>query len=68
MEKLTQREREVLTCLVKGYRNHEIAAQLSMSFHTVKAHLNSIYRKFGVENRVQATCKAMQHADLLLDL
>ncbi len=67
MERLTPKEREVLNCLVKGYRNHEIASQLSMSFHTVKAHLNSIYRKFGVENRVQATFVAMQNPDEFLD-
>ena len=63
MEELTPKEQEVLQCLVKGSSNYEIAQELAISFHTVKAHLSSIYRKLEVDNRVQATCKAILCAD-----
>lgn len=58
MTNLTERERSVMTYLIKGYKNGEIADKLSISVHTVKAHLESIYDKLGVNNRVQAAIKA----------
>ncbi|HMA37107.1 MAG TPA: tetratricopeptide repeat protein [Chloroflexia bacterium] len=52
---LTRREREVLRLLVTGLSYNEIADQLSLSFHTVHAHLRTIYGKLGVTSRAQAT-------------
>jgi ATP/maltotriose-dependent transcriptional regulator MalT len=55
---LTERELSVIKYVAKGFVNSEIAEQLHISVHTVKAHLEAIYDKFGVKNRVQATVKA----------
>ena len=51
---LTHREREILSFLIVGRTNREIAAELSISPSTVKAHLSSIYPKLGVSNRTEA--------------
>ena len=57
---LTERERNVLYYLVQGYKNNEIGDELNISVHTVKAHLEAIYDKLGVNNRVQAAIKAFR--------
>ena len=56
---LTQREKDTLELLVKGYSNEEIAESLVVSVHTVKAHLENIYYKFNVHNKVQAAVHAI---------
>ena len=48
---VTDREREIIDFVCKGYTNKEIAASLSLSEHTVKAHLNRIFRKFKTTSR-----------------
>lgn len=53
-ERLTAREREILVLLSEGYQNKIIASDLSLSEHTVKVHLQNLYRKLGVHNRTQA--------------
>ena len=58
MTYLTEREHNVLYYLSLGLKNKDIADKLSISVHTVKAHLESIYEKLEVSNRVQATIKA----------
>jgi NarL family two-component system response regulator LiaR len=55
---LTDREKEVLRCLQQGATNQEIAARLRISGHTVKTHLDHIFRKLNVHNRTQAAVKA----------
>ncbi|HEV2369322.1 MAG TPA: response regulator transcription factor [Acidimicrobiales bacterium] len=57
---LTERERQVLRCLVRGSRNEEIAGELFMSTATVKTHLNHIYAKLEVRGRHEATARAIQ--------
>jgi len=57
---LSEREAEVLTCVVKGMSNKEIASSLSISHQTVKNHVTSILRKFGVEDRTQAVVYALK--------
>jgi len=59
---LTEREAEVLTLLSKGYANKEIAAQLAISFDTVRAHLKKIYEKLHVRCRTEAAAKFLQAA------
>jgi DNA-binding CsgD family transcriptional regulator len=51
---LTDREREVLDLLSKGFTNPEIAGLLGISEHTVKFHTSSLYVKLGVANRTEA--------------
>lgn len=51
---LTERELEVLQYVVEGKTNKEIAQILTITHHTVKAHVASIIRKFGVKNRLEA--------------
>ncbi|MBI3738708.1 MAG: response regulator transcription factor [Chloroflexi bacterium] len=57
---LSDREMEVLECVVKGMSNKEIASLLGISHQTVKNHVTSILRKFGVEDRTQAVVYALK--------
>ena len=57
---LSDREMEVLSCVVRGMSNKEIAATLGISHQTVKNHVTSILRKFGVEDRTQAVVYALK--------
>ncbi|HEY3862525.1 MAG TPA: response regulator transcription factor [Verrucomicrobiae bacterium] len=54
---LTDREREVLAALAKGYAYKEIAGQLKISFETVRTHLRAIYEKLHVHSRTEAVLK-----------
>lgn len=54
MERLTEREAEVMNLLASGLNNQEISEQLCISTHTTKAHVSNIYKKLGVTNRVLA--------------
>jgi DNA-binding CsgD family transcriptional regulator len=56
---LSAREAEVLSELVNGARNSDIAATLGISERTVKAHLGSIYQKLGVDSRSAAVAAAV---------
>ncbi len=58
---LSEREMEVLECVVQGLSNKEIAGLLGISHQTVKNHVTSILRKFGVEDRTQAVVYALKH-------
>lgn len=57
---LTERELEVLQLASLGERNKEIAFKLGITERTVKAHLQSIYQKFGVDSRAAAVAIAAQ--------
>ncbi|HEY9744748.1 MAG TPA: response regulator transcription factor [Oculatellaceae cyanobacterium] len=57
---LTSRELKVLQLIVEGKSNPEIADQLCISIHTVKAHVGSILNKLCVNDRVQAAIKALK--------
>ena len=57
---LSDREMEVLSCVVRGMSNKEIARLLGISHQTVKNHVTSILRKFGVEDRTQAVVYALK--------
>lgn len=57
---LTQRESEVLRQLALGLTNKEIAQALSISYETVKEHVQHILRKIGVTDRTQAAVWAVR--------
>jgi NarL family two-component system response regulator LiaR len=58
---LTEREVEVLTCLVEGLSNTEIARKLILSHGTVKFHVSNILSKLGASSRTEAVARAMTH-------
>ena len=55
VEKLTQREIEILSMIAVGKTNQEIAEKFFISPHTVKNHLYKVFKKIQVHNRVQAS-------------
>lgn len=56
--RLSQREHEVLQLLADGRSNQEIATILIIGINTVKMHIQHLYDKFDVHNRVQAVARA----------
>lgn len=64
---LTEREREVLNFLARGYTNKDIAQALFLSVRTVEAHLRHIYSKLGVTSRTEAALWAVRHDQALRD-
>jgi DNA-binding CsgD family transcriptional regulator len=54
LDGLTSREHQVLRHLSAGKTNVEIAAELHVSVHAIKYHLQHVFRKLGVTNRTEA--------------
>jgi RNA polymerase sigma factor (sigma-70 family) len=51
LDQLTQREREVLRLIARGYAYKEIAKELFISVKTVETHVSSVLRKLQLSNR-----------------
>jgi two-component system nitrate/nitrite response regulator NarL len=51
--RLSNRETEVVRCVAAGLRNAEVARRLSIRESTVKTHLNKIFQKLGIRDRVE---------------
>lgn len=60
-ETLTQREREVLAMLVKGYSYKMAAAELNITLETVRSHIKKIYEKLHVHNSGEAIAIALRN-------
>ena len=60
LEMLTNREKEILELLAKGFLYKEIATKLFISNETVKSHIHNIYDKLHVQTRTEALNKAFQ--------
>lgn len=58
---LTERELEIVETVVAGYSNKDIANRFSISEHTVKHHLSSIFDKLGVSSRLELALFALNH-------
>jgi DNA-binding NarL/FixJ family response regulator len=58
---LTQREAEILCLIARGKANPDIAAELYVSAHTVKSHINRIFAKTGSADRAAAIRYARDH-------
>ncbi len=57
---LTDREKEVLTCLVKGMSYKLIADACFISVDTVRGHIKNIYEKLQVHSKSEAVAKAIR--------
>jgi DNA-binding NarL/FixJ family response regulator len=57
---LTPRELEVLAAIGAGLANKAIARQLGISLHTVKFHIESLFRKLGARSRAEAVAKGLE--------
>jgi DNA-binding NarL/FixJ family response regulator len=55
---LTQRQKETLTFLSKGYSNKEIGLRMGVAEITIKTHVSALFRQLGVVNRTQAVLAA----------
>jgi two-component system nitrate/nitrite response regulator NarL len=65
VDTLTRREKSIISCLVQGWRNREIAERLRITEQTVKNHLRTIYDKVGVSDRLELALYAIhQKLDL----
>jgi two-component system nitrate/nitrite response regulator NarL len=62
--RLSDREAQILRCLMQGATNKMIARQLGLAEATVKIHIKSILRKVRAANRTQAAIWAQQHLQL----
>lgn len=58
---LTPRELEVVSCIVEGFSNRDIARQFGLSEETVKRHLSNIFDKTGVSTRLELALFAISH-------
>ncbi|HEU4634979.1 MAG TPA: response regulator transcription factor [Edaphobacter sp.] len=58
---LTPRELDVVTCIVEGCSNKDVAKQFSISEETVKRHLSNIFDKTGVSTRLELALFAIAH-------
>ena len=65
--RLSEREHEVLTMIVKGFSYAEAARLLGVSAHTVTTHVRNIYRKLEVHSRGEAVYEALQMGLVKLD-
>ncbi|MGB6486228.1 MAG: response regulator transcription factor [Steroidobacteraceae bacterium] len=57
---LTPREAQILDAIADGLTNKAIARRLGISLHTVKFHVESVFRKLGASTRTEAVAKATE--------
>jgi DNA-binding NarL/FixJ family response regulator len=58
---LSPREEEVVRLVALGLRNADAAKRLFISEQTVKTHLNNVFQKLGIQDRVELTIYAIRH-------
>jgi two-component system, NarL family, nitrate/nitrite response regulator NarL len=57
---LTAREVEVLNAIADGLGNKAVARRLGISPHTVKFHIETLFRKLGARTRAEAVAKGLR--------
>jgi ABC-type sugar transport system ATPase subunit len=62
---ISEREQEVISFLIKGYSNKEIASKMFISINTVKTHISSVYQKVNVDNRVALTNAIFEYLNIV---
>lgn len=55
LNRLTEREKEILALIALGKNNHEIAASLKISYLTVQNHVHRLLEKLNMRNRTEAS-------------
>jgi DNA-binding NarL/FixJ family response regulator len=65
---LTPRELDVLAAIGAGSSNKAIARQLGISLHTVKFHIESLFRKLGARTRAEAVAKGLERRGETVEL
>lgn len=61
LQKLTPRENDVLSLLVRGYSYKMAAAEINISIETLRYHIKNIYTKLHVNSKSEAVAKAIQN-------
>lgn len=61
--KLTPREKTIVSCIARGYRNRDIAAELGITEGTVKVYLHALYQKLDIDNRTELAVLALDNRD-----
>jgi len=67
VRRLTARESEIVRCVANGLRNAQVAEHLSISESTVKTHLNKIFQKLDIRDRMGLTHYAIRIGLVSLD-
>ena len=67
MQTLSDRDKQILRLIVRGYSNDEISAHLNLGQQTVKNYISTLYSKLGVSNRFQAMREAIDSGHFLPD-
>jgi RNA polymerase sigma factor (sigma-70 family) len=60
LESLTPRERQVLRLVAEGLSSRNVAAELGISYTTVRTHIRSLGSKLGVHSKLEAIVKARE--------
>ena len=68
VDPLSERELEVIQCIIQGMKNTEIADSLFVSAETVKSHVSTAIHKLGVRDRIQAAVYALTHGLVEVDI
>ena len=68
VDPLSERELEVIQCIIQGMKNTEIADSLFVSAETVKSHVSTAIHKLGVRDRTQAAVYALTHGLVEVDI
>ena len=58
--RLTRKEREMLAAVAQGRKNHEIAAEQSITLNTVEFHMRNLFMKLGATSRADAVMRAQR--------